>query len=1281
MAKNKKQRHYLFTFILILILGSFGLFLTKTDIGFNIAYRILKQQVNQQFNSNLSIRDLNTPLKTNLEAEYLEFSNEDSTFIITVDTIDINYSGIFELFGKRHLDSLNIIEPNIYIKLGKGDQERSGMPEIKFPNFLVNSIHIENAKIQIESPDTTINQKIDNLIFHYSGKNDGALFEIKDLQLRNDALGIEVHNLSSEVLFKNNIAKLRNLNFMFNDSRITSKGKIRYIEPLRFQFAFNVADFAIEHYIEFPFIKENDKLDLNLDIIGDFKAFTATVDLKGILNSQRIDQSTFNIEYKDDYLHLLQASFKSSDTDISLYGSYGFKDKYVTTIFSSYAMTPSDWLETLPDFGFKGRLRASGYLNDHLKVNYNFDCKDLYGLKTTKLSGNIQLQGMESIVLDSSNYIYLPDGVLKVRGSFKDLKNIDLDIYGDIASLDDLEIPEIGEIGADNIYLTLKVLGEINDPDIQLNFNLDTLKYDAYTVNNLNVSLFSNKIISNPSGGVLISFENAAIDSFLIGSVQTYVRMDKDIVHMDYFEISHENYKLNLSGSIKDFKEFKIQTLTGTYQGEDVYLLDPVSFVISDSAYTLSRYDILYRDALLSGSLDVENNSIEGSLNIAGAELNSLPLLSTMLDSVGGLLDMNILISGELSDPLIDADLLLKRAHAFGLDANRISSELHYEDNMIYINDFRFDINEERKIGMKGKLPLKINFNTKNIIGALPEDSLYVDIDISRVRLSKLMPFIFDFPILGDADMSGNITGTINDPIMNADLFICNPLITEIEGDSIKGKFHYRNERMFFNEIEMFTDNGRYFGNANFFFDFRFQPEGKRFIPDSSLYVYVEGRDDEMIYLTPFIDQMESFTGDFYTELEMTGNFNKTIKNGKVTVKDGHLVLGILGNEIENLNGEALINNNIMAVDLKGKLPSVSYTLAGVLGLEKNNVDYEYNFNINGDMNMRYLIRPQFNLKLTGNQMSIVTLDENVNLTTGAVDLAITGRDTLTVSGDVTIQEGLIEFGLNRIAPETSAPPSNEKGIKTAYSLNAIIDKMYFRNQLLDATLTGEMILQKFASENHTRMGGELFVTEGFFNYWASVFVLEEGSLILDQFENNHELNFIATKSIKDQDGKKVDIIASISGELNNPEITFTDENNTMSQAQIVNALTVGEIQSVLSGVSGTESGRGFDASSATTALLSLAEVPLEQQAKKLAGAGGLDRIDIKGGTEGTYIDGTTALVIGGRIGRNFYLTYEGSQEKPFDMEFEYRLNNKVSIVGSADESSVSGAVRLRLQY
>ena len=1276
MPKNKKKRPYVFTYLLILLLGSTGVFLTKTDVGFNIVYRILRQQMNSRFNFELSINELRTPLKTNLQADQLKFANEDSTIIVSIDTLNIDYKGIFELFGRRHLDSLKLVEPKIYIKIGENNNDEQGFPDITFPNFLVNNIKIINADLQIEMQDTLIEQKIDRLDFHYSGRNNAATLVINDLKMKNEALDIDVKGLQSEVVFKNKIAKLRDLEFVFNDSRIQSNGKFRYQEPFRFQFNFQVKDFAIEDYVDLPVIKEEDILNLDLDIMGDFKEFTATVDLSGTLNGRQIDQSVFNIEYKDDYLHLLQANFKSSGTDISLYGSYGLKDQYVSATVTSYQLTLSEWLETLPEFDFEGRLRASGYLDERLKVNYDFDCKEIFGIETANLSGDITLNGLDDIELDSTNQIVLRDGLLKARGNIRNLSEVDLDIFGNVASLDELELPDFGEIDADDIYLTLKILGEINDPDIQMNLNLDTLKYDAYLVNNMNISLFSNHTISEPGGALLVSFENAAIDSFLIGSVQTYVRVEEDSIFLDYLDISHENYNMSLSAFVSNFKVFTIETMQGQYLGEDIYLLDPVTFKIDDNGYSLSRYDVLYRDALLYGNLDIKDSLITGSMNIAGAELNSLPLLSTMMDSVAGLLNMSIDVTGQVDDPVIFSEINLENAHAFGLDAQNIHSEMHYVDSMVFINDLKLEINDERQIALTGELPLSIDFSDNKIARILPDESIYADVNLENIRLEKLLPFILDMRIIGNADAIGTITGSINDPIMDADLIVRDPDVMTIVGDSVKAKFHYSDERMYFNDVDIFANNGRYKGNANLYMDLSMQTDGPRFSPDSLVYAYIEGSDDEMIYLTPFIEPIEELTGDLYTELEIKGNFIESEKNGRVVMKNGRLVLDILGNEIENIDAEAILVNNDMQVELNGNLPSEAYTLAGILGLEKEQVQNKYNFNISGNMDMSFMIRPDFNLQLSGGQMGIITLNDNVNLTTESVDLSITGQDTLLVSGDVTIQEGLIEFGSSRVVPQSSAPVSTKGDwLKTAYSINTIIDKIYFRNQLVDATLNGEMVLQKFPDEARTRMGGELDVTEGFFNYWASVFVLEEGSLILDQFEGNHELNFMATKSIKDEEGNKVDIIASISGELNNPEITFTDENNSMSQAQIVNSLTVGEIRSVISDVTNSIEG---DA----TAILSLAEVPLEQQARKIGGIGGLDRIDIISGTQGSYIDETTALVIGGRIGRNFYLTYEGSADDPLmNIEYEYRLNNKVSIVGSASDEKVGAAVRLRLQY
>ena len=168
MTKSRRKKSYIFTFLVILLIGSAGVFLTKTDVGFTIVYKVLRQQIDTRLKSTFSIRELKTPERMSLEANYLQFANEDSSVVITVDTINVNYRGIFELLGRRHVDSLYLVDPKIYLRLKEPSLDNGNLPEIAFPNLLVNTVRIENADLRIETPDTLIDQTIDQLKFHYS---------------------------------------------------------------------------------------------------------------------------------------------------------------------------------------------------------------------------------------------------------------------------------------------------------------------------------------------------------------------------------------------------------------------------------------------------------------------------------------------------------------------------------------------------------------------------------------------------------------------------------------------------------------------------------------------------------------------------------------------------------------------------------------------------------------------------------------------------------------------------------------------------------------------------------------------------------------------------------------------------------------------------------------------------------------------------------------------------------------------------------------------------------
>lgn len=1264
MAVKRSRRYFLILF-LILFLGLSGLFFTKTNAGFALLYKVLSEQIGRHSNYSISIKELTRTIKTEISAGSLIFTNEDSSFVFSVDTLNIHYGGIFELMGKRRLDSLKLIEPEIYFRSSAaGTPDKDAALSFNFPELLIGRIDLERVNLLYETPDTLFRQKIEKASISYEGRRDAAQIFVRELDIFFPEQNIRISNTGSEISIKNDIAKLRNLSFLVNEASVRASGKFRYAEPLRFELDFQIDDIVPAKYFQQEMVKENDRLNLHLMLMGDFKDFSLTADLKGSLNQEKIRYANLNLEYKNDFIHLLGASFKNSGTDVSLYGSYSLLDRYISSSITAHALNPSEWYSALPDFGLNGRMRINGYVDQNLMLNYDWNFREIFGLPSLEFYGNARIDSLQDIYLDSSNVLSLPGGILKVRGQISDMKMFNVDIYGNMDYFGGLKIPGIADFNGEDIILTLKLLGSVEDPDIQMNLNMNDLFYDRLHLQNLNMSLFGNRIVSDPGGALLMSFDHAALDSLPLGAAETYIRMDEGLIMLDYLDLSHENYDLRMSGSISHYTDFSVTGLQGSYMNQSVYLLDTVSFSLNQEGFSLSRFDLLYRDALLYGSMDVVGDSIWGSVNIAGAQLETLPFISTMEDSLSGLLDFNMDIHGYLSDPGIQAFASLKRARFRSIRAERIRAGLHYEGSRLIFDDFFVSFCDTRTLELKAALPMDINFRRLNPFKLLTDETMTADFSLENARLSVLAPLLVPgLPLSGEVSLHGQLDGSLNDPVMEGDILVERPLFQKIAADTLRSKIYYKGSHIYFHDAALIADNGRYQGNAYLYADLGWQPEGPRFSPDSTVYVYLQGSDDELLYLTPFIEDVEAFSGDFYTELEIRGSINESHKNGRVTLKDGRLVYSLLANEIENLEGEILLDDNIASVDLRGKLPSVSYTLAGILGLNDETSESTHNFNVRGSMDMSNLVSPDFDLQLKGDQISVLTLDENYNLTLDDVDLRIRGRDTLNVSGDLTVREGLIELNFNQLGGIVET--QEESRLYSEFNINAVIDKVYFRNQLLDATLFGEMLLLKYAADDRVRLSGQLDISQGIFNYWASVFELEEGSIVFDQFQGNHELNFTASKQISG--GNR--IIASISGPLNNPQIDFIDEDNQLSKAEIVRELTIGELS------------RGTNtAARTTTALLALAEWPLEQQAQKLAGIGGLDRIDIKGGEE-TYIDSTTALIVGGRIGRNFYLTYEGSQSDPMNIEIEYRINNRLSIVGKADDESVSGAFRLRVQY
>jgi hypothetical protein len=126
------------------------------------------------------------------------------------------------------------------------------------------------------------------------------------------------------------------------------------------------------------------------------------------------------------------------------------------------------------------------------------------------------------------------------------------------------------------------------------------------------------------------------------------------------------------------------------------------------------------------------------------------------------------------------------------------------------------------------------------------------------------------------------------------------------------------------------------------------------------------------------------------------------------------------------------------------------------------------------------------------------------------------------------------------------------------------------------------------------------------------------------------------------------------------------------SQAEIIQLLTTG-----------TVSNGQFVTGAAQSYLETIFEKELERTASEW---GGFERVDLK--SQGSLFENpnldSLTILLERRIGKNLYLSYEqalSNDNANRNIELEYRLNRNFSIIGEADDESVSFSYRIRFQY
>jgi hypothetical protein len=604
-----------------------------------------------------------------------------------------------------------------------------------------------------------------------------------------------------------------------------------------------------------------------------------------------------------------------------------------------------------------------------------------------------------------------------------------------------------------------------------------------------------------------------------------------------------------------------------------------------------------------------------------------------------------------------------------------LHSTFNLSENRLNLDEFTLR-NQDGPIHAYGSLIYAVEESRFGRMGSL--DSLDLRGSFDNYQFHDLQAHI-PWRYATGGKLSGPFTarGPAKSPIYNAELSGTEPRFDKLTGNHIAGRLRYVDKRLEFIDLALDTDAGHYTGYGSIPADLSPASGVLDVIKDEPVDLHFSADISEMEFLTTYITDIDSLKGDFDVELSITGTFEKLIRDGNLSVKNGTVELFVMENPITGLKGEVVLENNIMsAVDLAGHTPRGQ-------GRDKSNLS------VTGAMDMSRFFQPAFDVQVTGEQVYFSLPLKDIEMV-GIPMLSITGRDTILFSCQFEPDPGWPIFRMELAGPESYVLKEPDEGTIIVYNINvpfysgAIVENSDVRN----AEAEGEITLTRVGSEDW-RYAGNIDVLSGEFVYNAYDFTIDEGWVILEPSEFNPRYYIRATTQFEydidpdteETDYQLVDVTMILTGTMDDPQYAWEiPPNIPLTESDLVTLFALG--QPLQEGIDPT-----------ITAGLSLTNIVLRRFEENARQAAGLDRLRIQSTSSRSIFPDPQEVRfhIGKRISPRLYIGVQADPTLSFNQyQIAYRLSRRTislgtvdqSVVGSVDEDGLYQVkYRLKLRY
>ncbi len=819
-------------------------------------------------------------------------------------------------------------------------------------------------------------------------------------------------------------------------------------------------------------------------------------------------------------------------------------------------------------------------------------------------------------------------------------------------------------------------------------FNLNNLVFDSYR------SDFNGKMNLNGRGlkgedmvlDIDADLDESWFDEYHVHKIIGYMTITTDsIVFHDRFGIKyHDNFIL--AGGRLDYDG--PLNIEGTADFKDLSVFNGQTFIERMGGRGTAEF---YADG------DLADPDIRGRF-----ESDSLWIYEIFSNQAA----IDVDVDRFLFDRSGDINVILKDGQGYDIPYDTLYSSMFIDSHFVYLDTFYFD-NKYTHGNAKGVLdyasyPQKLTVNEielslmdllfnndvpmiididsagyefvncrlKRPIGFIEaqgrtnyDESMDLKINCEEINISPWIAlYLKDYPIAGRISGELNLAGDFLSPRMKFAGRIDSLSYRKYILGNLFGHLNYRDENVKIDSVTLISRKGYYFAQGELPINLAFTDVDNRFL-DIEQNIRINARDERFDLVGLLMDEVDSLTGDFNANINLSGTLLKPKLNGKASIRNGNLKLYELILPLENLYAD------LTMIDEKIYLDSISATC-------KNGRRQTGTVKCTGDISV----------------LDIDTLDYNVDLSlrqfparyelgdvSGDVDgdLSVRGVTPPTVYGDVQIIRA--DYLENFEEGNEGWVIMSEIERENSWNLNLNVEansNLWVKNDDIDAELSGNI---NFIKESGIyRFIGSLEILRGRGYLADRVFRLEPGAVIIyeDIEYPNPRLDIYATTEVRQYDrdpvtgdyrGYNKDLRIHLTGTLDEPIINVA-ENSEFSNEEMLELLFAYYTPTKSDQVDDAERvGDRF-----ITGLTGILSSEFGKIGTRTLRSIGVETFEIDPAYEETFDPLGTRVTLGFYTSPNLYIYGRSSiSMEAGEAGFEYRLGRLFQMEGRVDENNL----------